>query len=88
MVSRNCLAMARKPGLSFKLGCCVPLATAIAFRRLEPITAPTPFFEAMCPLSKRMPAYRTTCSPAGPMLATLMLFSRWPVSLLTSSHVS
>ena len=60
--------------------------TAIAFRFLEPITAPRPVRPAMRPRSLAMSAKRTMRSPAGPMADTL--YSSEPSSRRTASSVA
>ena len=57
--------------------------TAIAFRFLDPITAPKPQ-EPLASLSAKMLANGTRCSPAGPMATT---FTDLPNSALSASLV-
>ncbi len=65
----------------------VPLPrTAIAFRFLEPMTAPVPVRPAMRPSSLAMQAKRTIFSPAGPMAE--MRTSSEPSSLRRRRSVS
>ena len=59
---------------------------AMAFKFLEPMTAPGPQRPAWRPPSLAMLAYFTRFSPAGPMLATLMRLS--PSRSLTARSVS
>ena len=59
-------------GLSGSTGLESPVA-AMAFRNLEPMMAPTPVLPAALCLSLIMLAKSTPFSPAGPMVATLVL---------------